>query len=120
MRLIFSIFFQEIKMSIRLLSKNNAAVSASLPAGPAFNAQMETFFNVAANGFIDAQVDPIAASALVSQGLVQVGNSSGSTAQRPTGSGALFPGWIHIDTTLSKVVVFDGANWRDPITGAIT
>jgi hypothetical protein len=67
-----------------------------------------------------AEIPSAAASALVSQGLLQVGNSSGTTAQRPTGSGALFPGWIHIDTTLSAVVVFDGTNWRNPITGAIT
>jgi len=114
------IFLGELKMAIRLLSKNNAAVSASLNPGPAFNQQNATFFNVAPGGFLDAAVDPIAASALVSQGLLQVGNSSGSTAQRPTGSGALFPGWIHIDTTLSAVVVWDGSNWRAPLTGAIT
>jgi hypothetical protein len=107
-------------MAIRLISKNNAAVSASLNPGPAFNQQNATFFNVPANGVLDAQVGDIAASSLVSQGLIQVGNSSGTTAQRPTGSGALFAGWQHVDTTLSKIVVWDGANWRDPISGAIT
>lgn len=29
------------------------------------------------------------------------------------------PGAIHIDTTLSKVVTFDGSSWRDPVTGAV-
>jgi hypothetical protein len=41
----------------------------------------------------------------------------GTTAQRPTSQ--LSPGTFYVDTTLSITVVWDGANWRNVITGAI-
>ena len=49
---------------------------------------------------------------------------SGTTAQRPTqsvvlaGLDGLAPGLEYLDLTLGKCVFYDGANWRDPATGA--
>lgn len=49
---------------------------------------------------------------------------SGTTAQRPTtnqASGSLYfaaPGMSFVDTTIGKLIVFDGATWRDPVTGS--
>ena len=39
----------------------------------------------------------------------------GTTANRPT---TPVQNMLYIDTTLSKVIVFDGAVWRDPVTGS--
>jgi hypothetical protein len=56
------------------------------------------------------------------QGFFQVGNASGTTAQRPNFAANQTPlsnvGFMYVDTTIPKVVVWDGANWRDPITGS--
>ena len=38
------------------------------------------------------------------------------TAARPTD--ALFAGACYTDTTLGCVVVYDGASWRNPVSGA--
>lgn len=57
---------------------------------------------------------------LAANGWVKVA-SSGTTAQRPTSTSAPFmaaPGAHFWDTTLSKMVVFDGITWRDPATGS--
>ena len=44
----------------------------------------------------------------------------GATAARPAlNSYALTPGSLFVDTTVSKTVVWDGANWRDITTGTI-
>lgn len=49
---------------------------------------------------------------------------SGPTSARPLTSqatGSLYfaaPGLQFYDTSLGKIVVFDGATWRDPVTGA--
>ena len=44
----------------------------------------------------------------------------GATATRPAlNSYALTPGSLFVDTTISKTVVWDGANWRDVTTGSI-
>ena len=56
------------------------------------------------------------AGMLVNQGYVALG-TSGPTTSRPTGSN-LRTGALHIDTTLNAAVIWDGANWRNPITGA--
>jgi hypothetical protein len=41
----------------------------------------------------------------------------GTTAQRPA-SPTLSAGAMHVDSTVSKTVVWDGANWRDVTTGS--
>jgi hypothetical protein len=48
---------------------------------------------------------------------------SGSTAQRPTVNPNTNPPYVaapnfeYFDTTLSKLIFWDGATWRDPATG---
>ena len=48
---------------------------------------------------------------------------SGATSARPSPNPNATPpylaasGFKYLDTTLNKVIVFDGQNWRDPITG---
>jgi len=51
---------------------------------------------------------------------------SGSTADRPTSTVAgtqqpvpLSTGLLYLDTTLAKVIVYDGAAWRDVIAGGV-
>jgi hypothetical protein len=45
---------------------------------------------------------------------------SGPTSARQTGTLGAYtatPGFSYYDTTISTLVIFDGANWRDPATG---
>ncbi len=45
---------------------------------------------------------------------------SGPTSARPVGTLGVYaatPGTRFFDTTLGKLIVFDGAVWRDPATG---
>jgi hypothetical protein len=47
---------------------------------------------------------------------------SGTTAQRPIGSLGQYnasAGFEYFDTTLSKINISDGQNWRDPATGGV-
>lgn len=48
----------------------------------------------------------------------------GTTAERPTSavteSMPASTGTVYIDTTLAKVIVFDGQVWLDPVTGAVS
>jgi hypothetical protein len=49
---------------------------------------------------------------------------SGPTSSRPTtnqASGSLYyaaPGLHYLDTTINRLIVWDGATWRDPTTGS--
>jgi hypothetical protein len=48
---------------------------------------------------------------------------SGATSQRPTLSPSSAPyvlglGFEYFDVTLSKIIFWDGQNWRDPATGS--
>jgi hypothetical protein len=60
---------------------------------------------------------------LAANGWIQVA-PSGTTGQRPTTNPNLSapyttaPGFKFFDTTLSKLIFWDGAIWRDPATGA--
>lgn len=67
-------------------------------------------------------------SVAVADDVVQLANrgwlalpGSGTTAQRPTGlgGGGLTIGFMFIDTTISKTIIWDGANWRDTQTGGV-
>lgn len=42
---------------------------------------------------------------------------SGTTAQRPSGP-SLTAGTLYVDSTVPATIVWDGANWRNVITGA--
>ena len=57
---------------------------------------------------------------LAANSWIRVANS-GTTAQRPTSTNAPFraaPGAQYWDTSLSKMVIYDGITWRDPATGS--
>ncbi|WP_439925303.1 hypothetical protein [Nitrobacter sp. JJSN] len=49
---------------------------------------------------------------------------SGTTAQRPTTNPNTNPPYVaapnfeYFDTTISKLIFWDGATWRDPVTGS--
>ena len=100
----------------RMLPLNGAGVTGYIGAGAGSPPQRA--YSATGGGYIDALGDPSAdAATLVSQGFLLVGGS-GTTAQRPNGTGFQKPGFIYVDSTISKVVMWDGANWRDPVTGA--
>jgi hypothetical protein len=57
---------------------------------------------------------------LAANGWVKVA-ASGTTAQRPTSTSAPFraaPEARYFDTSLGKLIVYDGVTWRDPATGS--
>jgi len=60
------------------------------------------------------------AAELAANGYMVVGNSQsvgvGATSARP--ATGLFIGAMYGDTTLGYITVYDGASWRNPITGA--
>ena len=106
-----------MSITTRMLPLAGASVSGNIGAG-AGNPTLRSYA-ATAGGYIDAQGDPTSgdATSLVSQGFIPIGGS-GTTAQRPNGAGFVKPGFIYVDTTIPKVVVWDGVNWRDPVTGA--
>jgi hypothetical protein len=55
------------------------------------------------------------AAAMLNQGFLAIG-TSGTT--RPSAN--LKPGAIHVDTGINLVVFWDGAAWRNPLTGTAT
>lgn len=68
-------------------------------------------------------VSDIQANFLVANGWLRVA-FSGPTNARPTAwgpvnsNGAQYAGATYFDTTLGYLIVYDGANWRNPSTGA--
>ena len=93
-------------MTIRMLPLNGGAVDAWI--GPFANVAGRTYFSAPAGGTVDVSCDESGASDLASQGLLRFGDSSGPTANRPS-SEFLRPGWTHVDTTLSLVVMWNGS-----------
>jgi len=57
------------------------------------------------------------AAPLNANGWTAIGNSVGATTARPTGA-VVFRGWLHIDTTLGFIIVWDGSSWRNPANAA--
>lgn len=60
------------------------------------------------------------AGGLAANGWIDAGQS-GPTSARPAtavGPNPIFVGCLYIDTTLNAVIRWDGANWRNIITGA--
>jgi hypothetical protein len=80
-------------------------------------------YSAAGGSFIDALGSPDAgdAASLSSQGFIPI-CASGPTSSRPafatTTVGVGARGVFYLDTTIPKIVVWDGANWRDPVTGS--
>jgi hypothetical protein len=84
-------------------------------AGSNDNVAARRYYSAGSGAFIDA-IDGDA-SVLGSQGFVAVGDASGTTAARPNNV-YLRPGFTYLDTTLALIVIWDGAAWRNPVTGA--
>jgi len=74
-------------------------------------------FNDAPGTSVD-YVDHVA-QLLEANGYTRVAQS-GTTAQRPTNNTIpiLTKGMFYVDTTLTQLIQFDGATWRNPISGA--
>jgi hypothetical protein len=97
----------------RLMPVDGSTVTAASPPPPA---PSQRFYSATAGGFVDAAGDPFSgdAASMASVGWFILG-TSGTTANRPPSPKV---GLWHVDTTLGFAVVFDGANWRNPISGA--
>lgn len=57
---------------------------------------------------------------LAANGWIKVA-ASGTTAQRPTSTSApvaAAPSVHYFDTSIDKLIVYDGITWRDPATGS--
>lgn len=105
-----------MSITTRMLPLGGATVTGTIGAGA--GTPVQRAYTATAGGYIDAVGDPsVDAAALTSQGFVLIGGS-GTTSQRPTGAGFLKPRFVYVDTTLALVVVWDGVNWRNPVTGA--
>lgn len=105
-----------MSITTRMLPLNGTLQTGNIGAGA--GSPVVRSYSATGGSFIDAVGDPGAdASMLGSQGFIAIGGS-GTTAQRPNGTGLLKPGFVYVDTALSLVVVWDGANWRNPVTGA--
>ena len=99
-----------------MLPLNGVSQSGTIGAGA--GTPIQRAYTATGGGFIDTLGDPSAdASTLTSQGFLLIGGS-GTTAQRPNGAGFLRPGFVYVDETIELVVVWDGANWRNPVTAA--
>jgi hypothetical protein len=96
-------------MNIRLLPPVEPSHQAYVINGRAYSAVPGGFLDV-----LDSDAQELQAN-----GWVWVA-PSGPTGARPTGRLGLYqasPGTLFYDTTLSKLIVCDGVNWRDPVNG---
>jgi hypothetical protein len=106
-----------MSIATRMLPLSGATQIGNVGAGA--GSPIQRNYTATGGGYIDALGDASGdASSLTSQGFIAVGGS-GTTAQRPNGAGFLKPGFLFVDTTIPKVVIWDGANWRDPTSGSI-
>ena len=92
------------------------------PVGPAQQTMTANgrSYSAAPGAFVDAPDQD--AAILMANGWTDTA-LSGPTASRPTVTAngnrlSQAPGYLFLDTTLGKVIVFDGATWRDPATAA--
>jgi hypothetical protein len=89
--------------------------SATGWAGSPSNAQGRRSYSASAGQFVD--LPELDADAIKSSGFFAVGGV-GPTLDRPNNR-YLTPGFLYVDTDLSLVIAWDGADWRNPITGAV-
>jgi hypothetical protein len=107
-------------MNTRMLPLAGTSVSGNIGGGA--GCPILRSYAASAGGFIDAVGDPSSgdASSLVSQGFIAI-CASGTTSQRPifasTSVGVGLRDVLFLDTSLGKIIVFDGVSWRDPVTG---
>jgi hypothetical protein len=110
-----------MSITTRMLPLAGQSVQGFIGAG-AGNPNLRSYA-ATAGGYIDAVGDPASgdASALSSQGFIPI-CASGPTASRPvfstTSVGVGIRDVLYLDTTISKIVVWDGSAWRDPVTGS--
>ena len=103
--------------TVRMLPRNGQTVTGWAGPSDIGGINARRYYSAGAGGYVDA-VD-LDAGPLGSQGFLAVGNGSGPTTARPNlVDNASAPGFVYLDTTLSLIVVWDGANWRNPVTGA--
>ncbi|MGH8293574.1 MAG: hypothetical protein ACRESA_08910 [Gammaproteobacteria bacterium] len=99
-------------MTTRVLPAITTAQQAVTVNGRKYNAQPGTAIDAP-----DGDADVLGAN-----GWIRV-CPSGTSAQRPTGSGVIggtgvvTAGSLFFDSTLGFVIVFDGKSWRNPATG---
>jgi hypothetical protein len=108
-------------LTTRMLPANASGGSVTGVCGsPNPNDPSRRYYSASAGQTIDAQGLPDAdAALLVSQGFLLVA-PSGTTALRNTLPPGYFKaGQLYADLSLGKLILFDGANWRDPISAAV-
>jgi hypothetical protein len=93
------------------------------PSNAAFQITTANGRNYAAAPGTVADVPDFDAQVLAANGWVKVGWSGPTTARPPANQVTAapyfaVPGCHFVDTTLAAVIVFDGATWRNPVTGA--
>jgi hypothetical protein len=74
----------------------------------------------AAGGLLTIDRSSIDYSPLAAMGWAVIAHHSGTTAQRPsdTEQGVALPwGFMYLDTTINKVVVWSASGWVDHLTG---
>ena len=79
------------------------------------------YTGVAAGSVFSSVPDGDARKLAASGFILAAPGGSGTTAQRPTTAPdgrAIRPGTLYLDMTLGYIVVWDGATWRRPNTGA--
>lgn len=92
--------------NVRLISHGSGRGPSTLPGGGSPSNASGTVVDLPANS---AQLQVLTANGWSRIGL------SGTTAQRPTNMAA---GEHYVDLTLNKVIVFDGVQFKDPVTGS--
>jgi hypothetical protein len=109
--------------TVRMLSTSNATQTISTGGGvrsytPApgivFDVPREDVEHLAANGFFAVGIGGGRGSPEPAQ--------VGATSARPTSAGVAVPlaaGAQYIDTTLGKIIIWDGATWRDYAGSAV-
>lgn len=85
-------------------------------SGSPDNPAGRTYYTALPGATIDVVGDDSVVTSIASQGYAAIA-MSGTTALRPNDT-RLKPGFLFLDTTLGLIVAWDGANWRNPITGA--
>lgn len=111
-----------MSINTRMLPLAGTTVTGNIGAGSG-NPVLRSY-TAGAGQYIDALGDPASgdAATLGSQGFIAI-CASGPTSSRPnfatSSVGIGVRDVLFLDTTLGKIVVFDGASWRDPVTGAI-
>lgn len=106
-----------------MTAKPNTAVQRMLPhansAGKTYRGPSGTSYSAVVGTTVDApaqDVNYLTANGWAVTGSPRDSGGVGATTGRPTDG--LYHGLTYTDTTLGHVVVYDGATWRNPVTGA--